>query len=239
MFKLDSPFMNFLTRLCDVMIINILVLVCSLPIFTFGASITAAYYMSFKMINNEETYIVKGFFKSFKENFKQSTVMWLIMLAVGLLLYGDYKIILDSGLEFATWTRIAILTVTVIIAIGAVFVFPMQARFTNTVKNTMKNAFLMSLSHLPSAVIFVVSFAIPFALVYFVNQSLPLVILLGFGGLPYLKSYLYLKIFKKYEIMIEERNREAGIEPEASEDEGIFAASDALEKEAALENKKK
>lgn len=238
MFKLDSPFMNFLTRLCDVMIINILVLVCSLPIFTFGASITAAYYMSFKMINNEETYIVKGFFKSFKENFKQSTIMWLILIAIGLVLYGDYKIILDSGIEFATWTRIAILTVTVIIALGVVFVFPMQARFTNTVKNTMKNAFLMALSHLPSAILFVASFAAPFALVYFVNQSLPAVVLLAFGGMPYLKSYLYLKIFKKYEIMIEERNREAGIEPAPSEDEGIFAASDALEKEE-MDTKKK
>lgn len=237
MFKLDSPLMNFLNRLCDVMIINILVLVCSLPIFTFGAAITAAYYMSFKMINNEETYIVRGFFKAFKENFKQSTIMWIIMLAVGLILYGDYKIILDSGLEFASWTRIAILTVTVIVAIGATFIFPMQARFTNTVKNTMKNGFLMALSHLPSAVLFVISFALPALLVYVINQSLPAIILLAFGGLPYLKSYLYLKIFKKYELIIAEKNKEAGIEPKESEDEGIFAASDALEKEA-LEQEK-
>ena len=61
MFKLDSPLMNFLNKLCDIMILNILVLVFSLPIFTIGAAVTAGYYMSFKMVKNEENYIVKGF----------------------------------------------------------------------------------------------------------------------------------------------------------------------------------
>lgn len=231
MFKLDSPLMNFLNKVCDVMIINILVLICSIPIFTIGASLTAAYYMCFKMIRNEETYIIQGFFKAFKENFKQSTIMWLVIMAIGLVLAGDYKIILDSGLEFATWTRIAVLTVTVIVGLGVTFVFPMQARFSNTVKNTMKNAFLMALSHLPSAVLFLISFAVPFLLVYTIPQLLPAVLLLALGGLPYLKSFLYLKIFRKYEILIEEKNREAGIEPvvEESEDSGIFAVSDAME----------
>ena len=74
MFKLDSPLMNFLNKLCDIMILNILVLVFSLPIFTIGAAVTAGYYMSFKMVKNEENYIVKGFWKAFKENFRQSTV---------------------------------------------------------------------------------------------------------------------------------------------------------------------
>ena len=57
MFKLDSPLMNFLNKLCDIMILNILVLVFSLPIFTIGAAVTAGYYMSFKMVKNEENYI--------------------------------------------------------------------------------------------------------------------------------------------------------------------------------------
>ena len=76
MFKLDSPLMNFLGRVCDIMILNVLLIVFSIPIFTAGAAITAAYSVSYKMVKNEESYIIKGFWKAFKENFKQSTVIW-------------------------------------------------------------------------------------------------------------------------------------------------------------------
>ena len=69
MFKLDSPFMNFLNKLCDIMILNIMVLIFSIPIFTIGASVTAGYYISFKMVKNEESYICKGFLKAlFRQN---------------------------------------------------------------------------------------------------------------------------------------------------------------------------
>ena len=153
--------MNFLNKLCDIMILNILVLGFSLPIFTIGAAVTAGYYMSFKMVKNEENYIVKGFWKAFKENFRQSTALWLIILAVCGVLFVDYRIVLYSGLSFDRWLRLGLITVTLIIALGVSFVFALQARFTNTVKHTLKNSFLMALSHLPSAVLFVVSYAVP------------------------------------------------------------------------------
>ena len=110
MFKLDSPLMNFLNKLCDIMILNILVLVFSLPIFTIGAAVTAGYYMSFKMVKNEESYIVKGFWKAFKENFRQSTALWLIILAVCGVLFVDYRIVLYSGLSFDRWLRLGLIS---------------------------------------------------------------------------------------------------------------------------------
>ena len=191
--------MNFLNKLCDIMILNILVLVFSLPIFTIGAAVTAGYYMSFKMVKNEENYIVKGFWKAFKENFRQSTALWLIILAECGVLFVDYRIVLYSGLSFDRWLRLGLITVTLIIALGVSFVFALQARFTNTVKHTLKNSFLMALSHLPSAVLFVVSYAVPVILLYFIPQILPVIVLLAIGLLIYLKSFLFLKIFKKYE----------------------------------------
>ena len=101
---------------------------------------------------------------------------------------------------------------------------PIQARFTNTVKNTIKNSFLMALSHLPSAILFVVSYAIPVLLVYFFPQTIPVVFLSACGLLIYLKSFLFLKIFKKYEPDTEENNQEE------ESGEGIFAVSEAMEK---------
>ena len=68
------------------MILNLLTLICCIPIITAGDAMTALYYMTVKMVKNEECYIVKGYFKSFKENFKQATIIWLIALLVGIIL---------------------------------------------------------------------------------------------------------------------------------------------------------
>jgi uncharacterized membrane protein YesL len=225
MFKIDSPFMNFLTKLADIMIVNALFLIFSIPIFTIGASFTAAYYMGFKIVKDEETYIVKGFWKSFKENFVQSTILWIIILFVVGVLAMDYRLIIYSGVEFAGWMRIAVLVATVVLAIGIAFIFPMQARYTNSVKNTIKNAFLMALSHIPTAVLIVVVWAVPGVIWYFLPQSIFVLFLLSFGLIFTFQSFFIMKIFTKYE---EKR------EPDPTEEEGgIFAESERMEMEAA------
>ena len=234
MFKLDSPLMNFLGKVCDIMILNVLMIVFSLPIFTAGAAITAAYSVAYKMVKNEESYIIKSFWKAFKENFKQSTAIWLIFLVICLVLFFDYRIMFYSGLELNKWIQYGVIAVTVILAMGFSFVFPIQARFTNTVKNTIKNSFLMALSHLPSAIVFVISYAVPVLIFCFLPQIGPIVLMLGCGLLPYLKSFLFLKIFKKYEPQEEE-----GVMQEESAGEGIFAVSEAMEKMSENGKKKK
>ena len=86
-FSLDSPFVQFMNRVADIMWLNILFVICCIPVITIGASVTAMYYVTLKMVRNEESYITKSFFKSFKLNFKQATAIWLIILAAGGLFY--------------------------------------------------------------------------------------------------------------------------------------------------------
>ena len=76
-FNMDNGLFRALGKLADLMLLNILFLVCSLPIFTIGASFTAMYYVTLKLAENEEGYIARGFLKSFKQNFKQATIIWL------------------------------------------------------------------------------------------------------------------------------------------------------------------
>ena len=85
----DNPVISGMSRIFDMMCLNVLWLVCSLPIFTIGASTTAMYTVMLKVVKNEEGYIVKGFFKAFKENFKKSTIIWLILLVIGGFLGAD------------------------------------------------------------------------------------------------------------------------------------------------------
>ena len=74
--------MAVLNKISDVMILNLITLVMCVPIITAGAALTAKDYMCYKLVKNEEGGILKGFFHSFKQNFKQATIIWLIMLVV-------------------------------------------------------------------------------------------------------------------------------------------------------------
>ena len=76
-------------KFCGACYLNLLWILCSLPVFTIGASTTALYYVTLKMVQDEESNITAMFFRAFRENFRQATTLWLIMLGIGLLLAGD------------------------------------------------------------------------------------------------------------------------------------------------------
>ena len=228
MFKLESPLVNFLNKVADIMILGVIFMIFCIPVITAGASFTAAYYMGFKMVKNEETYIIKGFFKAFRENFKQATILWLFVLVVAGVMVADYRIILYSGSTFASWVRIAMVSVTLVAALGLVFLFPLQARFQNTVRHTIKNAFLMALSHLPSAFLLIIVYAVPYLILWLVPQLFPVVFLLGFGGIFYFQSFVLLRVFKRYENSEED---ESVMDSDEDAEGGIFAESERMENE--------
>ena len=93
LFNMDNKFFTVMGHVADLMILNIVFLICCLPVVTIGASLTALHYVTLKMARNEESYIVRSFFKSFKQNFRQATIINLIMLAVGAVLYVDLNIV--------------------------------------------------------------------------------------------------------------------------------------------------
>ena len=88
-FNMDNKFFVFMGRVADLILLNILCILCCIPIVTAGASITALYYVTLKMARDEESYIIRSFFCSFKQNFKQSTLIWILMLAAGVLIHME------------------------------------------------------------------------------------------------------------------------------------------------------
>ena len=74
-FSYESKFSQLLLRLCYACYLNLLWFICSLPIFTIGASTTALYYTSLKIVRGEESYVGPTFFRAFRENFRQATVL--------------------------------------------------------------------------------------------------------------------------------------------------------------------
>lgn len=82
LFGMDSPLMVALMKIGDLLCLSVLWLVFSLPIFTIGASSTALYAAVFYCLRRNEAGVWKHFWKAFRENFKRSTLAWLIELAV-------------------------------------------------------------------------------------------------------------------------------------------------------------
>ena len=91
-FSVDSPLYRFLNKLLDVLKLNFMWLLFSLPIVTIGASTVAAMYVALKMTDDEEGYIGKQFVKAFKENWKQGTVLWLITIVAVYAIYLDFQL---------------------------------------------------------------------------------------------------------------------------------------------------
>ena len=197
--NLDSPFMQIMNKVADLMWINILTLICCIPVVTVGASLTAMHYMALKIVRDEECYITKEFFKSFKMNFKQGTAIWLIMLFVFLLLVGDFYIMNHSGLEFGRPLRVLIIVIAVLALFVSMFVFPVLAKFDNTVLRTIKNSFFISILQFPKTILMMIFTVLPIGLFIFFPQITPILFLFGLSAPAWASAKLYNKFFQKLE----------------------------------------
>lgn len=199
LFNLDSPLFSFLNRLADLFFLNILTMICCIPVITAGASLTALNYVVLKMVRNEEGYLTRAFFKSFKQNFKQATIIWLIFLAVIGILAGDAFIMKYSSVEFPSWLRIALTVLAFTVFFVWVHVFPVLAKFENSIRQTFKNALFMGILALPKTILMMVCWLIPVGASIFFIRAVPLVLILGISGPAFLCALLYNKTFKRFE----------------------------------------
>lgn len=203
-FDIDSPVMNFLNKLADLIILNFLTAVCCIPIITVGASMTAMHHVLLKMVRNEEGYIFRTFFKSFRQNFRQATVIWLIMLAAFGILLGDFMIFKYSGIHFPSWLRIVILGVVLLVLFAVMHVFPVLAHFENTIMNTYKNSLFMGILTFPKTILMMICWVAAPLIIIFFPQILPVGIMLGISGPAFICALLYNNTFKRFEPQPEE-----------------------------------
>ncbi|MGN0402425.1 MAG: YesL family protein [Acetatifactor sp.] len=221
LFDLDSPLMQGLTKMADLMWLNILTIICCLPVVTAGAALTALNYMSLKIVRSEECYITKGFFTSFKQNFRQATVIWLIFLAVIAILGCDFYIMATSGSQGGI-TYILITAAALFVLFALMFVFPVLAKFDNTIFRTMKNALLVSAVQFPKTIVMIILYAIPVLLFIYVPAVIPLTLMFGMSLPAWISAKMYNKFFQKLEDQILEKNQPEGEQGEPKEDERIF-----------------
>jgi len=190
----DSPFGQLLTKLCYSCCLNLLWFICCIPIVTIGASTTALYYTSLKIVRGEDHALLRTFFRSFRENFRQATVLWLILLAAGLVLAGDGYIVChlraaSTGAIAVMWTLVLALVIAaaVVYTIVLLFVFPLVASVSNTNWAMLKNSFFIGARYLFCTILV---FAVHFAMFFAVVSIFTPLIIFGEGLCAMICSYL-------------------------------------------------
>lgn len=216
---IDSPFIRVLNRLADLIYLNLLMTICCIPIITIGASMTALHYVLLKMVKNEEGYITKSFFKSFKQNFKQATLIWLTLLLAICILAGDFLIFRYSQINFPGWLQIVLLAVAILVLFATIHLFPLLARYENSIVNTYRNSLFMGILNLPKTVVMMLCWLLPIAIIIFIPQITPIALVLGISGPAFLNALLYKTSFQRFEPENEETSDEEWTMEELPEEE--------------------
>ena len=193
-FSYESKFSQLLLKLSYACYLNVLWLVCSLPIVTIGASTTALYYSCLKLVRDEDSHVGASFFRSFRENFRQATVLWLILLAAGLFLAGDGYILYHlrqnaEGPMAVVWTLVLaiVIAAAVLYVIVLEYVFPLVASVANTNTAMLKNAFLIGTHYLFATILV---FAVHFAMFFVVVAWFTPLIIFGEGLCALISAWL-------------------------------------------------
>lgn len=147
--NIGNPIVRGLSQVTDCLVLSILWLVFSLPILTLGASSTALYTTVYRYIRRGEGYLWQTFWTAFKQNFKRSTIAWLIVLTALILLYFDSVVFRTLQIQgkpfgFLYWV---VLGFAAIICAWAQFLFAYCARFEGKALESIRLSFLLMVAH--------------------------------------------------------------------------------------------
>lgn len=212
-FSMDSKFMVALSRLADLMLLNLLFLTTSIPIFTVGASASALYAVASKIGTEQEAGVFRPYFRAFRSAFRQGTVLWVILLVLGAAITVDaylfYRLV--SPVRYAFVLFLALLALLVL---SAGYVFPLISRFENGNLATVRNAVLLALGYLPRSILMAVIHLLPIAAfltapaAFF--QAAFLWVFLYFSAAAYFDGLILRKVFAPYLSEKAETNEEEG-----------------------------
>lgn len=199
MFSPDSRLMETLSKVVDYILLNILSLLLCIPVITAGASMTAKYYVSMKIARGEVPTVWQHFWKSFKENFVQATVLWLLDLLVIAFVAADWILIYTSESETSPIVVFVLSILTFMVSAVIACMFPMLARFCMSNRQIIRNSITFGFLHLPRLLVMVVLAALPYVCMAWLIEIFPLLWLVITTFAVIWNSKTFVKIFTKIE----------------------------------------
>lgn len=200
-FHLDSPLWNILNKITDVIVLSLLFIITSIPVVTAGAALTALYYQMFRLSEDTEGNIVRGYFKTFGENFKKATPAWIVCLLTGLLLAGDFYICIKMQMPAARFFMAVLLVAAVLFGMFLTYFFPLLSRCIADNKKIAFMAFMMSVKEFPRTVFMIFITGIMIAVGIFVTAPF---LAVAPGVIAFSHVFIFRDIFHKYNMKVEE-----------------------------------
>ncbi len=201
-FDPEGPLMEFLSTVADLAILNLITLLCCIPVITAGAAITGMHYVLLKLVRQEEDNVVRDFFHSFRQNFRQATIIWCLFLAFAALLILDLYLTAERGdiaAQFPLFFKYLMIGAGVYAALTGLYVFPLLARFENTTMGTLRSAAALVVSSLPRTFFMALATLSFPAAARIIPAVLPFEMLFGLSGPGFLCALLYNPLFLKIE----------------------------------------
>lgn len=202
LFLIDSPVNNFLSSIVDLLILNTLFVMFSLPLFTIGASAAALHNVNSRMIRKERPYIIKTFVKSFKENFKVSTLVWTLLMAWVVILFLNYQLLeYSSGLIYIfLLSALILLSTLTILMMSIIFIY--ISKFENNLKGYVFSSVQLLMINPHYMIVLIGLSVVPWIVMFSTAQTLLTgIYILTFGGfalLSLMKSFITERLFEKY-----------------------------------------
>lgn len=206
LFNVENRFMHVVMTVGNLVMLNILFILTSLPVVTIGASLSASYAVVWKMVcDKDNMHIFPTYFKAFKREFKQATYLMLIVLGAGAVLVCDLYfsiILLDSvaGLLFLCFSGL----LTLVFLLGLTFLFPIQAHFTNKTFIHIRNAYMLGLRRFFTTLFLLllrVALVVTIVFYHFVMPALTFVLIMGgFGFIFYIDVLCVKRTAERYGI---------------------------------------
>ena len=197
---MENPVMRALSTTADLIMLNLLTILCCLPVVTVGAALTALNTAAIKIVRGEETAPVKDYFRAFRVNFKKGTILGLVFLLIFAVLIVDY---LAAG-NAVSILRPVIAAIALLVLMLGQYAFAMLARYENTLRGTLKNALLLSIGYFPRTLgMAVFAAALWLLAIQFLRYGAPILFLFGFSLPCYVTILLLRKVFDNLE-----KNRE-------------------------------
>ena len=208
LFSMDAPLMRKLSHLPDLILLNLLWILCAIPLVTAGAATVALHAVLQQYAEGTENGIIRPFFRAFRSNFKQSTRLWLPLMALLGLLLLDFLFLMENALGAQLLLWIPFLIIGAIVAVLISYAFPLMARYENNTKTIISNAFLLFALHFfPSLAVLLLN-GLPWLLLLLLPEvflhTAALWLVIGFSLMAYIAEHIQLPIFKKYDPQQEE-----------------------------------
>lgn len=196
LFGYDGVLINFFGRIADFVCLSVLWLVFSVPVITMGAATTAMYNAIYKGIRQGYGGIWANFWEGFRSNFKQATIIWLILLVIYAVLGASaYSAWVMAEAEVITvMPLILVLIVAAVVTLWTVYLLPSVARFTAPTSQILKSCSAVALINLFWSVALLAILGVGVYLTF--TMPVGLIVIPGLG--MYVSSLILEHIFPKY-----------------------------------------